>query len=859
MSMYFKKLTNYYSYTFLLKTSFLIAVLITIIDYLNLPSIYLGILNVRVVALIIVGLIFVAILLSIELHLFDIFKLVSINIIDMLSMVAIFTITIYSIAAVVLGVFHQYKIISITVFAIIAVSILIKRKRNFEERFAQQEEFKTNVIDFKRIYENDFEIKYEIPILIEEKDVDYDLLERSRTINLLYTSILNTNPTNSFVISLEGKWGSGKTTLINNTKNLLVEHEDIIIIDDLDPWTYETTESLFNSMFEKILNQSNINFNSFETTQIINKTYSEIFANKKINVLKNILFPSENLSSIKDKINEQLKLSNKKVVFFIDNIDRTDKENIILLFKLVSNILDFERIIYILSFDNERVKKVFENELNIEYEYLKKIIQMQIRVPQIDKQNYHKLFETSFHNILIKYGESPENLSKTFSSLIYFIAKNTSDLRDFKRFINSALSFSYKTITFLNKRDLLTLEYVRLNNINLYEKIFNNPNFFVSHDREINMLENMTSLINREGFNKEAKIFFNNLFGDSENEKYKELLGSVFPFVDKYIRNQDLIPPYGDYGNNTYEDIVKSKNICSQKFFSLYFDYTSNEYVLIGEILEEFINEVNSGSNDIEANYIKLLRETLKSYQHKEFMERLQFYLNDFVDISISELVKSIYNNLCLIDSYQGFMSLSGRTRATIIIWNLLQKLSEEEYNMFINNIKRDYKNLIYLKEILYWFEHDNENININGRKEKFQSAYGQCVESLIRNEIDIYSESYYQVGNILSLATYYEENLDIVKQYIEKIINKNNIFRFLYDITSTSAGSQGVRYYILFENLRKFTNEEYISIILEEVAPSFYDESIVLEIYTNHLVESNYDSMRDIGLRVPDYLNLQL
>ena len=49
------------------------------------------------------------------------------------------------------------------------------------------------------------------------------------------------------------------------------------------------------------------------------------------------------------------------------------------------NVFDFERVIYILSFDSDRVKKAFENDLGIDYQYLKKIIQMQIHVPEVDR------------------------------------------------------------------------------------------------------------------------------------------------------------------------------------------------------------------------------------------------------------------------------------------------------------------------------------------------------------------------------------------------------------------------------------------------------------------------------------------
>ena len=43
-------------------------------------------------------------------------------------------------------------------------------------------------------------------------------------------------------------------------------------------------------------------------------------------------------------INNYIKKCNKRIIFIIDNIDRAEKENITLIFKLVNNIFDFENI-----------------------------------------------------------------------------------------------------------------------------------------------------------------------------------------------------------------------------------------------------------------------------------------------------------------------------------------------------------------------------------------------------------------------------------------------------------------------------------------------------------------------------------
>ena len=68
--------------------------------------------------------------------------------------------------------------------------------------------------------------------------------------------------------------------------------------------------------------------------------------------------------------------NDKKILFIIDNIERADKENIIFLFKLINNILNFDNTFYLLSFDDERMRKIFDKDLKIDFEYLKKIIQL---------------------------------------------------------------------------------------------------------------------------------------------------------------------------------------------------------------------------------------------------------------------------------------------------------------------------------------------------------------------------------------------------------------------------------------------------------------------------------------------------
>src|SRR5699024_5122041 len=160
--------------------------------------------------------------------------------------------------------------------------------------------------------------------------------------------------------------------------------KDAVVIDEFDPWIYGDENTLLLNMFNLILQKSGFKYSNLFTDKIAEDLSELVLGTNKSSLIKSIFFENSAVN-MKSKINNYLKLSGKKFVFFVDNIDRAEKENVILLFKLVGSILDFERITYVLSFDDKRVREIFKRDFSIDYEYLKKIINLQIRIPEIDK------------------------------------------------------------------------------------------------------------------------------------------------------------------------------------------------------------------------------------------------------------------------------------------------------------------------------------------------------------------------------------------------------------------------------------------------------------------------------------------
>ncbi|WP_270642041.1 P-loop NTPase fold protein [Paraclostridium sordellii] len=695
----------------------------------------------------------------------------------------------------------------------------------------------SNIYNLKELYNGEINENEEL-ILIDEESVDYDLLDRGIFINNIYNIITKCKPNKKFVISLEGAWGSGKTTILNIVKKQINENNpDIIVIDDFDPWSYNDKGSLFRGMFDTILSKTGFKYSTSKSKNMVDNLYSALFSDnnkKKIRALG--IYNEDNfteINKIKSMINSYIKINSKKLVFIIDNIDRIEKENITLIFKLVNNILDFENVTYVLAFDDKKIKEIMRDDLKIEYDYLKKIVQLEVKVPKIDSSVINNVISKCIKNLLCLYGVRKENL-KEFDSLINQLSILIHDVRDLKRFINSAISFNYKSNKYLNSIEILTIELIKMYNIELYIEIWNNKKFFISHDKEFLGVDAL--FVDKNKFNREGKEYFDRLFSDKSNKKYENILAEIFPYVNKYKSNQDL-----EYNGSMiipreeeYKSIIRNKSICSAKFFELYFTQNNNEFIYISNKIEAFIKYINiSLSREDSLKVFDLLINDFHKDYHKILFETMQYYIDDVNIEKLQNLLYVLYNRIYDISDAILFLQLNARQRGTIIIAEILLKIPENKFSEFIENIKNEYSNISILKDISYWIEH-NKNFD-NNMKENKNSILNEQIKNMVErvydNSIDIYSDSYKR-GNILSLYNVLKNEDRDVKVYVNNILNSDNIIKFIYDIVSVSIGSNGYSYRINRENLDLFTTVETIDKLISQRNCNTDDEKFVLNIY---------------------------
>lgn len=823
-----------------LSYSTILTMIIMCLDLTNKPSELIEDIPRQMCITLIIGVGILILLFAFNKRLLQSFKMVTSNYIDSISIISLITSTVCT-TIWALTEKTPYKILLgliIFIFSIVSLLIRLFIVRSAYIRLDNMASY--NVIyDLKSIYDNEFTVKEGMPILISEKDVDYDLLGRKIIINQLYKYISNYKADASYVIGLIGDWGSGKTTILNNVKRELKKNRQVVLIDDFDPWIYGTQEALLTDMFDKIMDKTGVSFNlsksrSFVETlkAITTNTASDLKIVDKV-VDKLITTDKEDVSFLINEMQTYLTLNNKTVVFFIDNIDRAESDNIIFMFKLIGTVFNLPNIIYVLSYDKNRVDDILKNTQKINPKYTEKIINQEIYVPRIQSERLYELYYVSITNILRQYGVKENELSN-YSSIIVYIAETVPDLRSFKRLINSVFANVFLNPCKLDRTVMIIIETIRFLDFELYESISTNRQYYISSDYSYNVAL-FTQHMSKEAFYKAEKEYFDTIFNSHSSSQ--EILSTIFPYVQMHKNNISIY----DYGNYRNDNIMKQDApIYSLKFFDLYFSYGSNEFLEELDSINTLIMNLNTTTNNQEID--NALNSTIYSSPietHKEKLEVLQLKIDEISLDAIYNVMVSLWNNLDSIDNTHQFFNLSPKERAMIIISTLLNRINEDELNRFILSIKNDFGRIADVRHIIYWLNSSKHGAS-DAVKDKFEKLYSELCSRTIDEKVDLYSDKYYRQYNITGgLFAFYNESEDkdlILSDYIKNIYRDEYVYKALADVLSTSVGSHGYSYSLLndcFDII--YIDEGTIKKSIEKYPPKSESEKRISEIFEKY------------------------
>ena len=302
-------------------------------------------------------------------------------------------------------------------------------------------------------------------------------------------------------IGIYGKWGAGKSSLLN----LIEKHIEIFHKDEDDkpyikfhynPWIYQTKEEMLYDFFET-LNRKLV-YSGNETLKKAGKfikKYSKYLKAVKLSASvgvpkvfnagvsfepyeilqrlgEDLEGEEKSLDELKKQIDDILEKSDKKIVIFIDDVDRLDKDEIFTLFKLIKINAYFKNLIFIICLDQEYVAKAIHHRYGTDEksgaDFLEKIINIPLELPLVEEADLDKFVKVKIKPILSNKNIKEQDLQELYDSLngSYF-----SSPREVVRILNS-FAFSFYAIgEEVNVHDLFWIEYLKIKHLGTYNKI----------------------------------------------------------------------------------------------------------------------------------------------------------------------------------------------------------------------------------------------------------------------------------------------------------------------------------------------------------------------------------------------------
>lgn len=615
-----------------------------------------------------------------------------------------------------------------------------------------------------------------------------DLLGRASFSKYLGEAIYKYKGSDGLVIGLFGKWGTGKTSIINmaieEITDLSKNDENKPIIMDFSPWNYSDKNNLISLFFQSLKIKLGLEGNeklkndigtalsnyadAFEVLSIV-----PIFGQGLATLLKTIaksegnnLMQVPDLDTTKKILEERLKENNQKIIIVIDDIDRLTNIQIRDIFQLVKQVADFPNIIYILSMDRGVVSRALEEVHKIDgNQYLEKIIQLPFEIPELSKSKLNSIFFSKLDKII---KELPYNViwdedywGNIFRNCIEPYIKT---LRDVNRVINT---FSFRYAMLYEEtcfEDMIAITTIEVLEPKLYKWIYNNKYSVCG-----GLLHGLSIGKSKIDYKKKYTDEFSSIGVNAE--RAINYLSTIFPIFAKDVNS------YGT-GYLNFSNIRGKMRVAHEVRFDIYFAFDLDDIKISRNIINAFIYKFDSNE----------LRRTIIEVNN-------QGYFKFFIDELIALIDKIPYERLGLIAS---------------VLLCIRGELKEEKNTSFLE--LSSYNSLEYRGyDIIKRIKTPNERFDVIKNTLEDMSKFGLGVIACTINRIELsYGRLAGDFENEEEQIISEEDLLKIEKIYIDKIQN--------IDYSDSILGiKEFYMAFYLWESLDKDGAKNYISYIFKD------------------------------------------
>jgi hypothetical protein len=601
---------------------------------------------------------------------------------------------------------------------------------------------------------------------------------------------------NSFTIGLQGKWGEGKTHVLDMLKKQMEQKNDFIVVK-MSSWSYINDENsdvhFINCLYKNIINNITQQFYIPELNCAFSnylKSINTITANGQVYGLPFSIgintYNNNTVEKEKKKISDVIEKIDKTLLIIIDDLDRLCAKEILAVLKAVRSHLDFSKTIFILAYDPAELERQLKTE-NIKEDYIHKIVQLEIKLPEISQDKVSKYLQNELAKIPgLEKMEPIELFDKPSigSAFIY-------NLRHAKRLINS-IKFNFlplkNKINFaseINFADFVHLEILKQNHPKVYSDIINNPKAYLGKHPYFNA-EALHQDVKKRGIS--SKDYIIRITENNTNIQkllaalFSKIAGEFYPefAISKYPSEQSIDNPH--YFHRYFRDTIPEYQVPDAEInekLKYWLEKKAEAEKDLHEYLHEYFKELKGPRL---LYFFDVVKKRIKNNQPEDSQIIALLILNE---ISNNETEYSTIKEFDLYDKLLDFLALLSEDNLSQTVNELVRKLSfynaarlvdprPERHN--IKNMKDSIINIDKIDGII------NNNIPtiLDRFKDQFIDKKSNLTDLDKEEGTDI-KEGQYIWFLVLNLQSKSTEKLDL-KGYIKNTLltNEENFLKFI-------------------------------------------------------------------------------
>ncbi|WP_334109041.1 KAP family P-loop NTPase fold protein [Methylobacillus sp.] len=340
--------------------------------------------------------------------------------------------------------------------------------------------------------------------LVAGKALAHDKLNRSGFAASIVHALQKISSNSGFVVSVEGTWGSGKTSTLAMIEELLNKQSTAPVIVNFNPWLIGDRNALLRLFLGKIATAVKLTDHTKNGRKAAKelKSYAKAFDVIKLipgaepwaSIVKSVVssvgeatgdifdLKSPDIESQKIRVEEALHKFPHPIIVFIDDIDRLFPQEVVEMIRIIKAVGDLPNVGYVLAWDAKYVQNALASASIPQSDtYLDKIVQVRMPLPCLSISAKESLINEALEAL-------PDDVLKTYFpsnedrlSLLYFsgLRELLEQPRDVARLFNTLALIEPALRGEIVFADILGLAAVMVKGTTVFELLQKSPHNFV--------------------------------------------------------------------------------------------------------------------------------------------------------------------------------------------------------------------------------------------------------------------------------------------------------------------------------------------------------------------------------------------